>query len=125
MRVQGNELYASDGYVLFRRMTGENMGEMVYMGAKDVPLDFGEAKVVEVDGLNYMITEDMTYDELTTALIRLKYTLDEELALMANLREDAEGHKDEEATFQEWRTKCKEAAREALDKKEKYTFAVS
>ena len=117
MRVQGNELHASEGYVLFRRMTGENMGEMVYMGAKDVPLDFGEAKVVDVDGLSYMITGDMSYDALTTALIRLKYSLDEELALMANLREDAEGHKEEEAAFQEWRAKCKEAAREALGKK--------
>ena len=103
--------------MLFRRMTGENMGEMVYMGAKDVPLDFGEAKVVDVDGLSYMITGDMSYDALTTALIRLKYSLDEELALMANLREDAEGHKEEEAAFQEWRAKCKEAAREALGKK--------
>lgn len=118
MRVQGNELHASEGYVLFRRMTGENMGEMVYMGAKDVPLDFGEAKVVGVDGLSYMITEDMSYDALVTALIRLKYSLDEELALMANLREDADGHRTEEIAFQEWRTKCKEAAREALGKKE-------
>lgn len=117
MRVQGNELHASEGYVLFRRMTGENMGEMVYMGAKDVPLDFGEAKVVDVDSLSYMITGDMSYDALTTALIRLKYSLDEELALMANLREDAEGHKEEEAAFQEWRAKCKEAARESLGKK--------
>ena len=24
MKVQGNKLYASEGYVLFRRMTGEN-----------------------------------------------------------------------------------------------------
>ena len=111
-------MYASDGYVLFRRMTGENMGEMVYMGAKDVPLDFGEAKVVNVDGLSYMMTKDnMTYDELTTALIRLKYSLDEELALMANLREDVEEHREEEVAFQEWRLKCKEAAREALGKK--------
>ena len=119
MKVQGNKIQAEEGYVLFRRMTGENMGEMVYMGAKDVPLDFGEAKVVTVDGLSYMMTKDsMTYDELTTALIRLRYTLDEELALMANLREDTDGHRAEEIAFQEWRTKCKEAAREALDKKE-------
>lgn len=118
MKVQGNELHASEGCVLFRRMTGENFGEMVYMGAKDVPLDFAEGKAVTVDGLSYLMTKDsMTYDELTTALIRLKYTLDEELALMANLREDAEGHKAEEAAFQEWRAKCKEAAREALGKK--------
>lgn len=117
MKVQDNKIQAEEGYVLFRRMTGENMGEMVYMGAKDVPLDFGEAKVVEVDDLSYMITEDMSYDALVTALIRLKYSLDEELALMANLREDAEGHKEEEAAFQEWREKCKEAAREALGKK--------
>ena len=119
MRVQGNKIQAEEGYVLFRRMTGENMGEIVYMGAKDVPLDFAEAKAVTVDGLSYMMTKDsMTYDELTTALIRLRYTLDEELALTANLREDAEGHRTEEAVFQEWRAKCKEAAREALGKKE-------
>ena len=119
MKVQGNELHASEGYVLFRRMTGENMGEMVYMGAEDVPLDFAEGNAVTVDGLSYLMTKDsMTYDELTTALIRLRYTLDEELARMANLREDAEGHKAEEAAFQEWRAKCKTAAREALGEKE-------
>ena len=119
MKIEGNKLTADTGYVLFRKGCSFNYGDAVYMGTADKASDFADCKEVSVDGLSYMMTKDsMTYDELTTALIRLRYTLDEELALMANLREDAEGHKEEEAAFQEWRAECKEAAREALGKKE-------
>lgn len=118
MKIEGNKLTADTGYVLLRKGCDFNYGDTIYMGTADKLSDFIEGKAVTVDGLSYMMTKDsMTYDELTTALIRLRYTLDEELALMANLREDADGHKEEEAAFQEWRAKCKEAAREALGKK--------
>lgn len=119
MKVQGNIIQAEDGYVLFRRTTGENMGKTVYMGTKDVPLDFAEGKVVDVGDLSYMMTnESMTYDELATALIRMKYTLDEELALSANFRNDPEKYKSEDVAFQSWRLLCKEAARKTLGIKE-------
>lgn len=54
-----------------------------------------------------------TYNELVTSLIRTKYTLDDELALQANYRLNTDS--EEEQTFQEWRSKCKEIAKSLLN----------
>lgn len=59
-----------------------------------------------------------SYDELVTALIRMHYSLDAELALQANLRYDAKGHENEEKAFQDWRVKCKNAAKNFLNDEE-------
>lgn len=59
-----------------------------------------------------------SYDALVTTLIRMRYSLDAELALQANLRYDAKGHEEEEKTFQDWRVKCKNAAKNFLNDEE-------
>lgn len=58
------------------------------------------------------------YDELVTALIRMRYSLDAELALQANLRYDPQSHEVEEKEFQDWRAKCKNAAKNFLNDEE-------
>lgn len=49
------------------------------------------------------------YGTLVTRFIRMRYTLDAELALNANVRANPEAYKDNEADFQAWRTTAKEA----------------
>lgn len=62
------------------------------------------------------ITPQTTYGDLVTILIRCKYSLDEELALSANMRTSPETHAEEDAQFQQWREYCKDVAREHFDK---------
>lgn len=62
------------------------------------------------------ITPQTTYGDLVTILIRCKYSLDEELALSANMRTSPETHAEEDAQFQQWREYCKEVAREHFNK---------
>lgn len=57
------------------------------------------------------ITPQTTYGDLVTILIRCKYSLDEELALSANMRTAPETHAEEDAAFQQWREYCKDVAR--------------
>ena len=65
------------------------------------------------------ITPQTTYGDLVTILIRCKYSLDEELALSANMRTAPEAHAEEDAQFQQWREYCKDVAREYFDKESK------
>lgn len=58
------------------------------------------------------VTPQTTYGDLVTILIRCKYSLDEELALSANLRKDAEKYEEQDAEYQRWRIYCKSVARE-------------
>lgn len=58
------------------------------------------------------IAPQTTYGDLVTILIRCKYSLDEELALSANMRSEPDTHAEEDANFQQWREYCKDVARE-------------
>jgi hypothetical protein len=49
------------------------------------PEDIEEVFQIELDGEKYRVKGD-TYAELVTNLIRLRYTIDDELALSANIR---------------------------------------
>lgn len=57
------------------------------------------------------VTPQTTYGDLVTILIRCKYSLNEELALAANIREAPESHTEEDQAFQQWREYCKDVAR--------------
>lgn len=71
-----------------------------------------EVYIVNIDGELYDV-ESTTYPELVTELIRKKYSLDDELALMANSR--LEGNEEKEIEFQNWRKLCKETAKKVLN----------
>ena len=76
------------------------------------PDDIEEVYKLEIDGVENKVKGD-TYDELVTNLIRLKYSLDWELALIANSR--IKDVSKEDATFQEWRKECKRIAKNLLN----------
>lgn len=74
--------------------------------------DIIEVYIVIIDDVNYVV-EGNNYGELVTNLIRQKYSLDDELALIANLRLNK--NLDKEQEFQDWREKCKNAAKQIFN----------
>lgn len=75
------------------------------------PDDVIECYIVNIDGKEYKVQGD-NYGELVSSLIRIKYTLDQELALFANSR--IEDVSEQENAFQEWRAECKRIAKKLL-----------
>ena len=76
------------------------------------PQDIEEVFQIELDGENFKVKGD-TYAELVTNLIRLHYTIDDELALSANIRAGKDVEKQEQE-FQAWRAFCKEMAKQLI-----------
>lgn len=76
------------------------------------PDDIQEVFQVELDGEHFRVKGD-DYAELVTNLIRLRYTIDDELALAANIRAGKDVEQKEEE-FQTWRAFCKEMAKQLL-----------
>lgn len=74
--------------------------------------DIIEVYPVRIFNKDYFV-QSTNYNELVTELIRLKYTLDEELALIANSR--IKDCSDEEQEFQDWRKVCKETAKHIIN----------
>lgn len=74
--------------------------------------DIIECYIVNIDGIDYKVEAD-SYNKLVTGLIRIKYSLDDELALIANLR--IKDVSKEEKEFQEWRDKCKKLAKDLIN----------
>ena len=95
--ILGNRLEDKDGQRLEYTLTEQNVHEG-YMTNID-----GEQKFVKAS----------SYSELVSGLIRLKYSIDDELALMANSR--VKSVSSEERQFQSWRKKCKEIARQLIN----------
>ena len=75
------------------------------------PDDVIECYIVNIDGKEYKIQGD-NYGELVSSLIRIKYTLDQELALLATSR--IKDVSEQENAFQEWRAECKRIAKKLL-----------
>lgn len=73
--------------------------------------DIIEVRPVSIDNITYYISKT-NYPELVSELIRLKYSLDDELALIANARK---GDFSKEEEFQNWRLKCKQIAKDLIN----------
>ena len=74
--------------------------------------DIIEVYPVRIFNKDYFV-QSTSYNELVTELIRLKYTLDAELALIANSR--IKDCSEEEQEFQDWRKVCKETAKHIIN----------
>lgn len=118
MKKKENILFADNGKSL---KTPYGYFDVVTLGEKTVIKDgkmtteyydkknIKEVTKIQVGDTFYYIEDVIDYGTLVTELIRQKYSLDDELALMANARLGI--NKDQEEEFQAWRVKCKEAAK--------------
>lgn len=117
---KGNTIKASEGKVL---RTPLGITDEITLGStkliengKVVQINIKESSITEVTPVR--INGEITYIEATnygaavTELIRLKYSLDDELALIANSRL---GNNSKEEEFQNWRRLCKETAKKLFN----------
>ena len=93
----------------------ENLTDRTYFFRYDAEEDTERGMITASEDTIH-ITPQTTYGDLVTILIRCKYSLDEELALSANMRTSPEAHAEEDVQFQQWREYCKEVAREHFEK---------
>ena len=122
MKTKNNTLIAEGSKVLFIKKLnlivkqytcGEVMLPIqgVLQTINVTPDDVIECYIVNIDGKEYKVQGD-NYGELVSSLIRIKYTLDQELALLANSR--IKDVSEQENAFQEWRAECKRIAKKLL-----------
>lgn len=122
MKTKNNTLIAEGSKVLFIKKLnvivkqytcGEVMLPIqgVLQTINITPDDVIECYIVNIDGKEYKVQGD-NYGELVSSLIRIKYTLDQELALLANSR--IKDVSEQENAFQEWRAECKRIAKKLL-----------
>lgn len=122
MKIENNTLIAEGSKVLFIKKLnvivkqytcGEVMLPIqgVLQTINITPDDVIECYIVNIDGKEYKVQGD-NYGELVSSLIRIKYTLDQELALLANSR--IKDVSEQENAFQEWRAECKRIAKKLL-----------
>ena len=66
------------------------------------------------------LNKHMSYEQIVAKLIRVRYTSDEEIALINNALLDLSNisNNDEYNEYQSWRTKCKEVAKNYINKNE-------
>lgn len=66
------------------------------------------------------LNKNMTYEQIVSKLIHVRYTSDEEVALINNALFDLSNiaNNDEYKEYQSWRAKCKEAAKQYINKNE-------
>ena len=76
--------------------------------------DVKECYPVNIYDNTYYISS-IEYEDIVTELIRKKYSLDQELALLANLRNDPEKYHNDDLEFQKWRSLCKQAAKKIVN----------
>ena len=93
-------------YQRFERLT-----DITYFFRYDAEEDTESGMTTASEDTIHM-SQHTTYGDLVTMLIRCKYSLDEELALSANMRSDAEKYERQDAAYQQWREYCKSVARE-------------
>lgn len=123
MKQDGRTLYAEGKKVLYieklNKYTSQYTCGTVMLPIAGVlqevtvtPEDIEEVYKVEIDGNTYRVKGD-SYEELVTNLIRLKYSLDWELSLIANsrIRDISKDDKD----FQDWRAESKKIAKNLIN----------
>lgn len=119
MKQENNILIADEGKYLklkYNNFLNKNIelgNVFVFDGEKTILKNIDITDVLEVypvfidNNCYYISAKD--YSNAVSELIRQKYSLDDELALIANSRLNI--NKDKEEEFQAWRVKCKEAAK--------------
>ena len=54
--------------------------------------------------------KSVTYENMVSAMIAVKYSIDAQLALLYNYQNDSKAYAEDMASYQEWRSYCKKGA---------------
>lgn len=108
MKVYNRVITLEEGYAVVKNGILIK-GPKIYMGENSKTKDYTEVRLFTIDDVEYYIEVVDGYDANVTALIRCKYSLDAELALINNYIDDPDKYREEMIEFQAWRKKCKAA----------------
>lgn len=83
------------------------------------PIDITD-NIISCNKESIKLNKNMTYEQIVSKFIHVRYTSDEEVALINNALLNLENitNNDEYNEYQSWRAKCKEAAKQYLNKNE-------
>lgn len=56
--------------------------------------------------------KSVTYENMVSAMIAVKYSIDAQLALLYNYQSDSEAYAEDMASYQQWRSYCKKGAQD-------------
>lgn len=123
MTIKGNKIIADDGKTLMRKadrlLCGSELelGYTWYIGNKQVspprqelPEDYCDVYDIEVEEGIHFYAERADYAYLKTGIVNLKYTNDDQIALMLNYQQDPDAYHEDYAAMQRWRAKAREVA---------------
>lgn len=123
MKIFDNKIIPENGNCLKIKPTGEIV-DSVYLGnyvieqnGVKIRIEVSPNDVIEVYPLyidnDLVFVENKSYDKLVSELIRLKYSIDDEIALHSNslIKDNSKQLED----YQNWRKKCKEIAKDYLN----------
>lgn len=56
--------------------------------------------------------KSVTYENMVSAMIAVKYSIDAQLALLYNYQNDSKAYAEDMASYQQWRSYCKKGAQD-------------
>lgn len=56
--------------------------------------------------------KSISYENMVSAMIAIKYNIDAQLALLYNYQSDSEAYAEDMASYQQWRSYCKKGAQD-------------
>lgn len=123
MIIQGNTIIAENGKELFRKAdnwcfgTELTLGYTYYIGGKkldepklEVPEDYEEHFAIYTDG-GVAAVDELDYKVIKTEVVKLKYSNDDQIALMLNWQANPEAYQERYDEMQAWRDYAGEVAR--------------
>lgn len=124
MKIDGNKITAEKHLALRRIADKVIFGNEVYLGYTyyingkllpepklEVPEDYEEVLPLEIEGNTYYL-EEYTYTAIKTFVVKLKYSNDDQIALMLNWQANPEAYQERYDAMQAWRDYAGDVARE-------------
>lgn len=123
MIIEGNKIIADDGKRLVRKADGQVFGEELVLGKtwyiggvlQDPPIDekpedYFDSITIDTSMGSYPV-ESLDYAYLKAFVVKLKYSNDDQIALMLNYQENPDKYHEAYDAMQAWRDYAGEVAR--------------
>lgn len=124
MTVEDNVIRSAGGKVLRRKSDGAVFGTELSLGytywiggvkqtppVLEKPEDYEDVTEVKVSDTESVYTNDLSYSNLKAMIVKLRYSYDDQIALMLNYMEKPEEYKERYDAMLMWRDVAGEAAR--------------
>lgn len=123
MIIQGNTIIAENGKELFRKADIKCFGKERTLGYEyyiddkiidpprlEVPDDYEEKFIISTDA-GILLVDELNYKLIKTEVVKLKYSNDDQIALMLNWQANPEAYQERYDEMQAWRDYAGDVAR--------------